>query len=169
MEILGLIDALEAQIMDSFKVPMTKKVLIEEEKVLALIDKIRLVAQGGGGFAKKALQGVAQNNEAPAQNNQQPLAVEPRVEMRPGPSARFGEVKANFTPEPTMEEKGHEIMQQAYQIAKEVRGGADKYADEILANLEATAVRILRTIKAGRERLGQQGEESVDELVSKKN
>ena len=176
MEILGLIDALEAQILDSFKVPMSKKIMIDEDKVLAILDKIRLVAQGGGGFAKKALQ----NPNSPAQSqggsnsnqnqNQVPMmpAKEERVETRPAPSARFSDVKANFTPEPTLEEKGQEIMQQAYQIAKEVRSGADHYADEVLANLEATTVRILRTLKAGRDRLNK-NEEPADLATSNKN
>ena len=38
-------------------------------------------------------------------------------------------------------------------MAKGIREVADKYADEVLANLEATSTRILRTVKAGRERL----------------
>ena len=38
-------------------------------------------------------------------------------------------------------------------MSKQIREGADKYADEVLSNLEATSVRILRTVKAGRERL----------------
>jgi hypothetical protein len=33
--------------------------------------------------------------------------------------------------------------------------GADKYADEVLSNLEATSSRILRSVKAGRTRLGK--------------
>ena len=51
------------------------------------------------------------------------------------------------------EAKAVEVLQQAYQMAKEIRDGADKYADEVLANLEATSTRILRTLKAGRDRL----------------
>ena len=48
MEILGLIDTLESMILEGFRVPLTKKTMINEEKVLQVIDKIRLVAQGGG-------------------------------------------------------------------------------------------------------------------------
>ena len=47
MEILGLLDTLESTILDSTKIPMTKKIIINEEQILELIDKIRLVAQGG--------------------------------------------------------------------------------------------------------------------------
>ena len=55
MEILGLLDTLESMILEGFKIPMSKKTVINEEKVLQVIDKIRLVSQGGGEFVKKAL------------------------------------------------------------------------------------------------------------------
>lgn len=48
MEILGLLDTLESMILEGFRVPLTKKTMIDEEKVLQVVDKIRLVAQGGG-------------------------------------------------------------------------------------------------------------------------
>lgn len=135
MEILGLLDTLEAAVLDGFKVPLTKKALINEEQVLMLIDKIRLVIQGGSDFAKKAIRGQSQEDPTVS-----PQAVETVKDM-PAPL--------------TDKAKASEVMAQAYQVAKEVREGADKYADEVLSNLELTSTRILRTIKAGRERLGK--------------
>lgn len=129
MEILGLLDTLESIILDSTKVPFIKKVMVDEEKVLSIIDKIRLVSQGGADFVKKAIDGRGEPSEA---SGAEPPAREER---------------------PRAESKAVEVMEQAYQMAKEIREGADKYADEVLANLEATSTRILRTIKAGRERL----------------
>ena len=43
MEILGLLDTLESMILDGTKIPLTKKILINEDKILAVIDKMRLV------------------------------------------------------------------------------------------------------------------------------
>lgn len=134
MEILGLLDTLESIILDSSKVPFSKKVMVDEEKVLAIIDKIRLVIQGGNDFAKKAI-GRSDSHSAASEEQ----TIEEAVEM-----AR-----------PKNENKGTEVLEQSYQMAKEIRDGADKYADEVLANLEATSTRILRTIKAGRERLNK--------------
>ena len=146
MEILGLLDALESLVLDGFKFPLSRKVMVDEERVLSLIDKIRLVAQSGGGVAKKAaagevLRSVSANRELP-----QELAAK-----------ITGEAGGN-------EARSVEIVQQAYQIAKEVRFGADKYADEVLANLEGTAARVLRAVKAGRERLSKSI--GVDEVES---
>jgi len=127
MEILGLLDTLESVILDSGKVPFTKKIIVDEEKLLAIIDKIRLVTQGGSDFAKKAIG----REEARSSGPDAPEVTEKQKE----------------------ESKAIEVIEQAYQMAKEIREGADRYADEVLANLEATSTRILRTIKAGRERL----------------
>jgi len=140
MEILGLLDALESMILDGTKIPLTRKVLIKEEEVLALIDKMRLVIQGGGGFAKEAIASKKEARPAspmpPSQNSVEETIIVEEIEVR---SREEG--------------KAVEVLQQAYQMAKEIRGGADKYADEVLANLEATSTRILRTIQAGRDRL----------------
>ncbi|MFA6169557.1 MAG: hypothetical protein WCW67_02230 [Candidatus Margulisiibacteriota bacterium] len=134
MEILGLLDTLESVILDSTKIPFSKKVIVDEAKVLSIIDKIRLVTQGGHDFAKKAL---VRNDAGP-----EAAAAAPAGASEPERKGAF-------------EGKTQEIIEQAYQLAKEIRGGADKYADEVLANLEATSVRVLRTIKAGREQLAK--------------
>jgi len=154
MEILGLLDALESMILDGTKIPLTRKVLIKEDELLALIDKMRLVIQGGGGFAKDA---IASKKEArsvspmpQSQNNVEETII---VEELEGRSREEG--------------KAVEVLQQAYQMAKEIRGGADKYADEILANLEATSTRILRTIQAGRDRLNKTTKKVETEIEEK--
>ncbi len=132
MEVLGLLDHLESIVLDSAKLPFSKKVVVDEDKLLTVIDKIRMVLQGGGDFAKKA---IGKSEEAAAAPGEQTVA-EAEAEHRP-----------------PAESKAVEVMEQAYKMAKEIREGADKYADEVLANLEATSTRILRTVKAGRERL----------------
>lgn len=140
MEILGLLDTLESMILDGAKIPLTRKIMVDEEKVLAVIDKMRLVIQGGGSLAREAISGRGgQKGEAAEAKNE--VSRPENREMIEGRSAQ--EVKAV------------EVLQQAYQMAKEVREGADKYADEVLANLEATSTRVLRTIKAGRDRLAK--------------
>lgn len=152
MQILGLLDSLESTILDGFKIPMTKKTIINEEQVLILIDKIRLVAQGGADFVKKAIdkdrirQGSMQeesnmNNQQTSSHSQVSNNIQASIEVT-------SEIGGSHE-----KTKGAEIISQAYQIAKEVREGADKYADEVLSNLELTSTRVLRTIKAGRERL----------------
>jgi len=144
MEILGLLDALESMVLDGFKIPLTKKTMIIEDQILSVIDKMRMVVQGGGDFAKKALGD--------------------KTERKPDESQAAAQQVQAVTAGPVPENvKAAEIVQQAYQIAKEVRGGADKYADEVLSNLELTSTRILRTVKAGRDRLGATVQGKVEE------
>ncbi len=153
MEILGLLDSLEEAILNGVKIPLTKKILLNEEEILTLIDKIRLVAQGGSNFAKKAID-------------------KDRNKVDSEPIAQSQQTIQNIQQEQPMiqefvsdKNKAAEIIQNAYQLAKEIREGADKYADEILSNLELTSTRILRTIKAGRDRLEKnvQGEKPSNE------
>jgi len=159
MEILGLLDALESMILDGFKIPFSSRTIINEEKLLAIVDKIRLVAQGGDDFAKKAIDrdkhGVSKTEILDE--------VIPAKRGGQAPKARERAIE----PGSDVEGKAIEVLQQAYQIAKEVRQGADKYADEVLANLEATSARILRSIRAGRDRLTKViGEGKADEPKS---
>lgn len=145
MEILGLIDTLESMILEGFRIPMSKKTLIDEDKVLHVIDKIRLVVQGGGDVVKTKI-GMRAAAVSPA-----------RSESIESASARkdLDRVKENIPQSIANDEKATEVIENAYKIAKEVRMGADKYADEVLSNLEATSSRILRAVKAGRSRLGR--------------
>jgi len=144
MEILGLIDTLESMVLDGFKIPMTKKTLIDEEKVLSVIDKIRLVVQGGGDFVKKVIDKRG-TSAAPRQASIDFAEARKEVEK----------VKESIPITAAPEEKAVEIIENAYRIAKEVRMGADKYADEVLSNLEITSGRVLRAVRAGRQRLGK--------------
>ena len=147
MEILGMLDTLESMILEGFKIPMTKKTLINEEKVLQVIDKIRLVSQGGGGLVRPVIQ-VGAKQKPSGQSKQELMEFEE--------SARSVEKFKETLPRASAgEEKATEIIESAYKIAKEVRMGADKYADEVLTNLEATSSRILRAVKAGRARLNR--------------
>lgn len=135
MEILGLLDALESLILEGFKVPIINKTMVNEDKLLAIIDKIRLVAESGSGMARKAVGGQSEKEEPKT------LFRAEKEEKSTLPAGEDADAKAN------------ELMQQAYQISKDVREGADKYADDVLANLEVTAMRVLRSVKAGRDRL----------------
>ncbi len=133
--ILGLLDTLESMICDSTKIPFTGKTVINESAILQIIDKIRLVAQ-------------SDDKILPKRRDHEPQQAVRTVES----------IDLSQTP-PSNEDseaKAIQLIQQAYQVSKEIRGGADKYADEVLSNLEATTTRILRAVKNGRLRLSKQ-------------
>lgn len=159
MEILGLLDSLESAILDSFKIPLTSKVVVQEGEILALIDKMRLVIQSGNDFVKKAIEAEHKIMEEKDGHEKQLKKISKATVQDMGEEVSAKE----------LEEKAQEIIHQAYQLAREIRLGADKYADEILANLEINSNKILRTIKNGRLRLKKfigSEEESKEEEVS---
>lgn len=145
MEILGLIDTLEAMIMEGFRIPLTKKTILDEEELLDMVEKIKVVAKGGGEFARTAIGQKPVKGESRTQETLEFVNAIKDVEK----------VKEGLLTMPEGDLKAAEIMEKAYKIAKEVKMGADKYADEVLSNLEATSSRILRAVKAGRSRLGK--------------
>ena len=55
-ELLGLLDALEAVILDSKKVPLTDNVIVNEQKLIDIIDKARSVVKTKGDILKEKYQ-----------------------------------------------------------------------------------------------------------------
>ncbi|MFH1428550.1 MAG: hypothetical protein ABIH39_02290 [Candidatus Margulisiibacteriota bacterium] len=115
MQILGLLDTLEAMILASKKVPLTDKVILEEGRILEIVDKMRVIIRSGGGAAKRAIEKVSMNDH---QNE--------RV-----------------------------IISKAQREARLIREGANKYADDTLANLLTTVLKLERTLNNGRQRLAK--------------
>lgn len=140
--ILGLLDTLESMICDSTKIPFTGKTLINETDILAVIDKIRLVAQSDD-------KGMPKNFRKEPESPQVLKPVESIDLSKTSPSTEDAEARAI------------QLIQQAYQVSKDIRIGADKYADEVLANVEATATKILRVVKNGRDRLSKTSSEEA--------
>ncbi len=55
-EILGIVDAIEAAIMDGKRLPFTDKVVIHEGQLLMLLDKLRIVARNDTNMVRKAVE-----------------------------------------------------------------------------------------------------------------
>jgi len=113
MEILGLLDTLEATILSGKKILLSDKVILEETKLLEIIDKIRLLLKSDEGLARRTLDKSAKKN--------------------------------------VYTEKG--IISKAQRESRLIREGANKYADEVLASLLSTVLKLQRTLKNGRDRL----------------
>lgn len=131
MQLLGLIDTLEAIILKSRKIPMTDKVVLEEKKLLNLIDKIRLVIKQGEGVIRKSIEKEIEEKK----KRQQVMEMDPVSEAQ-------------------------KIINDAYSKARQVRDGADEYADQVLGNLQIiiskmqrNATRMNQVLENGRSRL----------------
>lgn len=113
MELIGLLDTLEATILSGRKVFFTDKVMLNESRLLEIIDKMRILIKSGKGAVKKAIENVSIND-------------------------------------PSNEKV---IISKAQREARIIREGANIYAEETLANLLSTVMKLERTIQNGRSRL----------------
>jgi hypothetical protein len=130
MELLGVVDALEATLLSGSRIPLTDKIVIEENKIIPILDRLRELIRQGEGLAKHELEG------------------------RPKPAPKTERIILD-----TMD-NSEQIVSSAYQKAQDIKRGADEYADQVLANLQVTVTKIQRnllkmeqTLDNGRRRL----------------
>lgn len=118
MELLGLIDTLEAIIIRGNKIPLTGKVVLEEKKILTLIDKLRYAVKQGEGIIRKTIE-----KEMELKKKREPVVInDPNEEVK-------------------------KVLEEAYNEAKKIHEGADEYADQVLANLQIIIAKIERNTK----------------------
>lgn len=117
MELLGVIDALEATLLSGARIPLTDKIVIEEHKIIPILDRMRELVRQGEGSAQKQLAGSAK----PAASRADRIIID------------------------TMD-NSEEIVSSAYQKAQDIKRGADEYADQVLANLQVTLTKMQRTV-----------------------
>ena len=67
-ELLGMLDALEAIILDAKKVPLTEKVVVEEARMIDVIDKIRSFVKSKGDVIKEKVEYDTLNEEIQIEN-----------------------------------------------------------------------------------------------------
>lgn len=150
--LLGLLEALESAILESPKVPFTDRTIIEETKILEIIDKIRMVVQSGPETARESIE-TKEEVAAVA------LPAQEVKEAAQKPSTFF-----------EAQEKANEIIKKSKELARQLKFDADKYADQVLANLALTVTKILRAVENGRQRLENLAKKSEeDEKEKQKN
>lgn len=54
-QLLGLIDTLEAMILETKKIPLTNKIILQEDHVLTIIDKIRKAVKSNGEIIQQSI------------------------------------------------------------------------------------------------------------------
>ncbi len=119
-EILGLVDALEAQVLSAQKIPLTDKIMLNEKKMLNIIDKIRIVIKSEEDVVRKSIE--LQKRE-------------------------INGVENKFFTEQEMETKVPiTIIQNAEKEAQKIKEQANTYADYILSNLQLMITKIQKNI-----------------------
>jgi cell division septum initiation protein DivIVA len=144
MEIIRLLDELEGIMEKSKRIPMTSKVIIDEDLLFDYLDRMRAMLPEEIRQAKwitkereRLLDEATKERERlieDARNYITRMADESEV-------AKKAQVFAE------------EIVQQAKKVAREIKSGANEYAEDMLKSLEGTLEKSINVVRKGREEL----------------
>ena len=144
MDIMALIDRIE-EIVDNAKgVPFTNQKMVEPDAVYEIIDEIR--AQFPDEL-KQARWIVKERQEMLEEAEKEANRILEEAQDRAQAIASEQEVVR------LAEQQAADMIDRARQQEREIRLGAEDYADEMLANLEVNLGKLLTAVQRGRDRL----------------
>jgi cell division septum initiation protein DivIVA len=144
MDIMALIDRIE-EIVDSSKgVPFSNNKMVDPDKVYEIVDEVR--AQYPDEL-KQARWIVKERQEMLEEAEKEANRVLEEARDRAQALANETEVVR------LAEAQAADIMDKARTQEREIRLGAEDYADEMLANLEVNLGKLLTAVQRGRDRL----------------
>ncbi|MFQ5922186.1 MAG: hypothetical protein ACE5M4_05025 [Anaerolineales bacterium] len=147
MDILHLVDRLEELFNESRPIPLTHSVVVDEDRVLEIIDQMRISIPDE---VKKAQQVLAQRDRVMAQAQEEAnrtLSLAKR---------RGEESLSRDTIVEAAHERAEQILDQARAEAESMRFEADEYTVESLAALEDELTRLLNQARNGITKLSAQ-------------
>jgi cell division septum initiation protein DivIVA len=144
MDIMALIDRIEEAMDNARNLPLTRQRLVDVEKVYEIIDEVRASFPDE---LKQARWIVKERQEMLEEAEKEANRILEDARDRADAMAAEQEVvkRAN--------EQAASILDSARQQEREIRLGAEDYADEMLANLEVNLGKLLTAVQRGRDRL----------------
>ena len=152
MDVLVLIDKLDDLIHNARAVPLTDQVRIDREEIYELLDQMRSTIPEE---VKQARWIVKERQEMLAEAKREAERILSEAQERAAQEASEQEVVKRA------EREAAQIVEDARLREREVRLGAEDYADEVLGTLEENLGKFLSAVQRGRERL--QGREPEPE------
>lgn len=144
MELFNVLNELEELIEESPRVPMTKRIMVDENRMLDYLDRIRTSLPEEVRQAKwlvKERDKVLSESKKEAQRMLEDVSRE--IEQRADDSEIVRKA----------EKQAEEVIKKAEEVAAQIKQGAREYADEILQGLEEKFGKILDEISQGRTEL----------------
>ena len=144
MDILHLVDRLEELFNESRLIPLTHNVIVDEDRMLEIIDQMRISIPDE---VKKAQQVLAQRDRVLAQSQEEgnrTIALSKK---------KADELVARDTIVEAAQDRSEQILVQARADAEVVRRDADDYIIETLGSLEAELTRLIEQARNGIARL----------------
>lgn len=144
MDIMALIDRIEELIDNGRNVPLSNSRMVDADKIYEIIDEIR--AQFPDEL-KQARWIVKERQEMVEEAEKEANRILEEARDRAQSLAAEQEIVK------LAESQAAEILDNARAREREVRLGAEDYADEMLANLEVNLGKLLTAVQRGRDRL----------------
>ncbi len=144
MDLEAQINELEEMVSKARRVPMSSSILVSEKGVFDLIDQLRANLPEE---LKQARWIIKERNERLEEGKREAdkMIAEARI--------KADEMVAETEVVRAAKKESAEILEEARSNARKIRLEAEDYADEKLANMEATLHRMVSTIRKGREKL----------------
>lgn len=133
IELDDLIDELEDVLAEGRRIPFGGRLMIDEERILDIIDRMRMAVPEELKQARR----IVQEQERLLKEAQQ------RVEQALDEQGLLAEVEA----------ERDRLLHLAEQEAADVRAGADEYAREVLEELDGQLLKLLTNVRNGLESL----------------
>ena len=140
IDILYLIDQLEVLLSESWRLPLTTKVVVDEEEFLNIIDQLRVSIPAEIKKGKRI------------QQESQKLVIQGQEEADRIISLARSQAEQLIDEDDLKEQvdqRVQSIVSQANEDAKLIQHGANQYATEVLAELEERLANILSTLQNG--------------------
>lgn len=155
MDVLVLIDKLDDLVHNARPVPLTDQVRVDREEIYDLLDQMRATIPEE---IKQARWIVKERQEM--------LEEARREAERVVREAREQQARLVSDEEVTKqaERAADEIVEDARAREREIRLGAEDYADEILNTLEVNLQKFTAAVQRGRDRLAGRDEEPLSEI-----
>ena len=151
MDVLVLIDKLDDLVHNAKQVPLTDTVRVDREEIYDILDQMRATIPEE---IKQARWIVKERQEMLAEAKREAERIVKEARERQDRLISEQEVTKQA------ERAAEDIIEDARGREREIRLGAEDYADEILNTLEVNLTKFIGAVQRGRERL--QGRDEID-------
>jgi len=144
VELFNVLNELEDLVENSPKIPLTRRVLIDEEKLLDYLDRMRAALPEEVRQAKWVLQ---EREKVLADSKKEALRIMEEAQKQLDRRAEESEIARQA------KAIAEEVVQKAEVVAREIKQGARDYADDILSGLEEELNKLITQVRNGRAEL----------------
>jgi len=152
MDVLVLIDKLDDLVHNAKQVPLTDQVRVDKEEIYEILDQMRATIPEE---IKQARWIVKERQEMLAEAKREAERIVKEARERQDRLISGEEVMK------AAERAAEDILDEAQAREREIRLGAEDYADEILNTLEINLTKFIAAIQRGREQMQRRDESAV--------